>query len=110
MTPRRLTYSTTSGRPLPASTRSRGPSQDQTRRRHSRETWDKERSARNPITERGNRADEGAKEDDLRTMINQRTQERGANRKNLEETQAAVPGTEGRTTSNDTRNPQNLPE
>ena len=61
ITPRRLTYSTTSGRPLPVGTRSRGPSRDQARRRNSRETWDKEGPTRNPITERGDQVDEGTK-------------------------------------------------
>ena len=46
------------------------------------------------------------KDDDLRTMINLRTQEREANRKNLEETQATVSNTERRTTSDDTHNPR----
>ena len=48
--------------------------------------------------------------DDLRTMINLRTQEREASRKNLEETQATVSNTERRTASNDTCNPRATPE
>ena len=72
-------------------------------------TWDKEGPIRNPITERGDQVDKGTKDSDLRPMINLRTQEREATRRNIKETQVTVSNPERRATSDDTHKPKPPP-
>ena len=91
-------------RPLPADTRSRGPRRNRTHRRKPGETWGKRGPTRNPTKERSDHVNGSTKDDDLRKMINLRTQEYEADRKNLGETRAKTSETEGRATLEDTHN------